>query len=80
MNNTKKYSKPQIVFESFELSTNIAAGCQHSANHYQGSCSVTIGGKPVFMAGVEGCQFTVQDEYAGMCYTIPLADNSVFAS
>lgn len=80
MNNTKKYSKPQIVFESFELSTNIAAGCQHTADHYQGTCAVTVGGVVQVFIESSVCAFTVSDGDSGMCYYIPNADNSVFAS
>lgn len=81
MNNTKKYSKPQIVFESFELSTNIAAGCTFQADHYQGSCAYNggIGGLPIFTFGAS-CSFSVEDGDGGVCYYIPNGDNNVFAS
>lgn len=82
MNNTKKYSKPQIVFESFELSTNIAAGCAYQAEHYQGTCGYTggLGGLAIFTSDAN-CQFPTEDNGStGVCYYIPNGDNTVFAS
>ena len=45
----KTYCKPQIAFESFELTSSIAAGCAIPANqNLDGQCSITIGGMDLF--------------------------------
>lgn len=85
------YSKPQIYFESFSLSQNIAAGCEVKTNTpAQGQCGVNYGPFVVFLDSV-GSQCTgdgrVQDvggdgEYGGICYHVFSNDgeNNLFNS
>ncbi len=84
----KAYSKPDIVFEDFSLSTNIAAGCECLSHATENVCAVEIpagsGTLIVFTTDVAGCAYTPPDGSDvwgdGICYHIPSADNNVFAS
>lgn len=85
----KTYSKPEILFESFTMSTNIAAGCEKIVgNPSKGSCAVnSSGGISVFDATVgAACAFTPgdmgteEDMYDGFCYHVPTEYNNLFNS
>lgn len=78
-NMKKTYSKPQLVFDSFEVAENIAA-CASDARATQGECVVYIGGMPVFTTQVTGCRFKATDGAYGICYYVPSADNALFGS
>ena len=70
----KAYSKPQIMFEDFTLSTNIAAGCGVKTNTpSQEQCGYgeEIFGNPIFVDVVSACLLTVPDGYNSICYHIP---------
>lgn len=80
----KTYVKPEVYFESFELSANIAAGCGagykgkvNSQNIH--TCGYIYNGQDVFSPNV--CFYETQDgtEY-GLCYDLPMPDNQIFAS
>ena len=75
----KTYTKPRMVFESFEVETNIAA-CASDARSTQGECMVIIGGMPVFTIDVTGCRFKASDGSYGICYYVPSADTNLFGS
>ena len=55
----KAYSKPDIVFEDFSLSTNIAAGCEERPDAFAGStvqpCGVKWGKGFIFTQSMGGC-------------------------
>ena len=81
----KAYNKPEIVFESFSMSTNIAAGCTltnvtHSSGEY--GC----GYKPdrfnyIIFTSDMGCTTTEDDgDYNGICYHVPSESSSLFTS
>lgn len=84
----KSYTKPQIVFESFVLSTNIAGDCEvktHVPNN------TTCGYKPeglnykIFIATISECaaegNMVVDDDAAnGFCYHVPIESNTLFNS
>lgn len=80
----KTYSKPDIVFESFSLSTNIAgAGCIVSAAATPGACALELDGINVFLTEVFNCHLKVKDgskEFNYLCYHVPTGDNNLFAS
>lgn len=82
----KVYRKPEISFEDFSLTTNIAAGCGFDTNlPVQNSCGVDMGGGMiVFVDGVYGCTTKVQlgddGTWNGMCYHVPIENNNVFNS
>ena len=82
----KAYSKPDIYFEDFSLSTNIAAGCERIPNN---NSDITCGvkwskGVFIFTEGVSGCNRKIVDgadgEYNGLCYHNPDANYNVFMS
>ncbi len=71
----KNYSKPEIVFESFKLSTSIAGTCATKEDPYEGA-----GGFIIFVTP-SVCDFTPQeDESSGICYQVPNEDIRMFAS
>lgn len=82
----KIYSKPQIVFDSFELSQSIAAGCEYKSNHAYGSCALDVdepgwNTTTLFVSGVGDCSTKTQDGvYNGICYHVPTDDKNVFSS
>lgn len=80
----KHYEKPQILFESFVLSTNINAGCEVPTNLPNwNECGLNFSGVVVFMQGMQGCtdiQIPEGDHFEGICYHTPTEDNNIFAS
>ena len=80
----KDYIKPQIVFECFSLSMNIAE-CDNNV----GSPTVDVcgfkdnrdpTGVPVFMDGISGCRRHEDDGYNGICYHNPSETTNLFNS
>ena len=84
----KTYSKPVIVFESFQLATSIAGGCALGTKP-----SVDVGGFQVFAD--TGCGAMPQEVFTdsndcntlpqegkddNICYDVPTADSNVFSS
>ena len=70
----KTYSKPVIVFESFQLATSIAGGCALGTKP-----SVDVGGFQVFAD--TGCGAMPQEgKDDNTCYQVPTADSNVFSS
>lgn len=80
----KSYSKPDITFESFSLSTNIAAGCEEKPVFNTDPChGVSWGKQIIFTSESLGCTSVVpegMDEYNRLCYHNPSADYNVFNS
>lgn len=84
----KTYVKPEVYFESFELSTNIAYACgKPTHTPTNGTCGVTINGiGTVFLSGIAGCKYTningedVKDGYNGICYHVPDSSQNLFNS
>ena len=77
----KAYSKPEIVFEDFSLSTNIAAGCEVFPEDNAQDCGVRIGKFYYFVEGVTGCINEVANGvHNEICYDIPNENNTVFMS
>ncbi len=76
----KTYTKPQIVFDSFELSQSIAR-CEIISNVVKEVCGWydEESGMTIFVAGV--CEWTSQDDtYAGICYHVPAEAYNLFSS
>lgn len=73
----KEYKKPELLFDSFELSVSIAAGCENILK-----APIYFGGKNIFAAAIE-CdrEPTVGEEnlYSG-CYHNPDDTQNVFTS
>ena len=80
----KVYSKPQIMFENFSLSTNIAAACEVRANTQSNfdSCGVDFSGDIVFATSTSGCKDKIDDygQYNSICYHVPSDSNNIFNS
>lgn len=82
----KAYSKPNIVFEDFSLSTSIADNCSLKTNTlHQWSCAVQFGSMKVFTVSVVGCTESGciavnSDEFNGLCYHVPTNGRNVFMS
>lgn len=78
----RMYDKPQIVFDSFELSQSIAAGCELFSNIAWQQCPVDVGGSfGTIFTLEEICNRTPDDnEYKEICYDVPFEENMVFSS
>ena len=82
----KTYEKPQILFEDFTLTTNIAAGCETKTNtpHWN-ECAYTVpwghGVADLFLSTINACTTHEADgEYDGFCYQTPTEANNLFNS
>ena len=80
----KHYSKPEILFEDFSLSTSITVGCEiQTKTPSQNQCGFFFEGVGnVFMSGISGCNdFPVDNgDFNGICYHVPNEDNNLFNS
>ena len=79
----KTYTKPQICFESFAMSTNIAGSCELDTPQPSTtqSCGYPIQGTVVFVEGIAACKHKAQDGlYNGFCYHVPTEYNNLFNS
>lgn len=82
----KVYSAPDILFESFALSTNIAGDCEppYVTTASKGSCGVPgTGGVMLFTVGLGNCNAPGYNEYVtndGFCYHNPTDDKNLFNS
>ena len=83
----KVYTKPEIIFENFALSSNIAGGCEVRTNTpSQGNCAYIVNAGPVtfniFLSDMQGiCTTTEADgDYNGICYHVPTETNNLFNS
>lgn len=76
----KAYVKPEIYFESFELSANIATGCSTIIDHAQDTCGVVTPGIPgaAFTTTISGCTWTGDGEK--VCYHVPTESAKLFSS
>ena len=70
----KNYSAPDIAFESFALSVNIAS-CDVPAVYGEGQCGYQFApGIIIFVDTEQGCGTLTEDgskEYNGICYDVP---------
>ena len=80
----KPYVKPEVYFENFELSANIAAGCgagykDRVTSHDIHSCGYIYNNGVIF--NTAACSYQTEDgtEFS-LCYNIPFADNKICAS
>lgn len=85
----KLYSKPEIMFEDFTLSENIAGNCESIVgNPTKGTCAVLgTGGIAIFDGNVGAvCVFKPEDldgepdMYDKFCYHVPTEYNNLFNS
>ena len=80
-NMKKQYVKPELYFESFELSTSIAT-CDVISNHINNACPVTDKelGVTYFADKQTGCYYTPGPNDKEVCYQPPAPGSVVFSS
>ena len=79
----KPYSEPDILFESFTLSTNIAAGCEEKPYNNTDACGVLWDRNTIFHSKENGCAREIVDgdgTYNKLCYHNPYESYNVFYS
>ena len=82
----KQYTKPEIMFEDFSLTENIASGCEIIVpTPNSGKCGYAYeggNGATMFTTTVTGCEdIQVDDDEAnGFCYHDPISSNNLFNS
>ena len=85
----KVYEKPLIMFENFEMSTNIAGDCEGIVgNATKGTCAVIGTGNIAMFDGTVGkaCEYKpedlggAEDQWDGFCYHVPTEYNNLFNS
>lgn len=72
----KAYVKPEVYFENFQLSANIAAGCGERLNHTMEVCQ-PVPGVQLFTTA-SNCAMTPDD--AGLCYQTSTDERRLFTS
>ncbi len=80
----KSYVKPQVYFENFQLSTNIAGECGTDRNYFgnhssSGTCTWSDGYTTIFTSTNTGCHYT-PDEAGHMCYDVAPSPERIFGS
>ena len=79
----KTYVRPEVYFESFELSASIAAGCGTGFNHDNtnfsnpDSCQYFFGTEKVFL-NIGPCTLTNNKDK--FCYNVPTDNQAIFSS
>lgn len=81
----KRYTAPEILFEDFSISTNIAAGCEEKSNlPSYNSCGLKWGKKTLFTDELAVCttKFSAVEDspFDGLCYHNPNSDYNLFNS
>lgn len=82
----RAYESPEILFEDFSMSVNIAGNCDViiDGSHY-GKCGLSFGRKTYFVDGITGCTSKVEDgdtvgSYDQVCYHVPIDTKDLFNS
>ena len=77
----KRYEKPQIVFEDFAMTTNIAGDCEFTTtNPTRGSCGYPTRNGIVFITELTGCKHHRPDTNDALCYHVPIDTHTIFNS
>lgn len=81
----KTYTKPEILFEGFSMSTNIAGDCEGEpvGNPTRGSCGILLNdGNTIFVDITTGCTIGMGKNYVhdGLCYHTPVDSANLFNS
>lgn len=76
----KQYKKPDILFDSFELSQSIAAACAYISNQERTICPVDIGGSMSLFSELGVCTLTPPAGDNTVCYDVPSLDSKIFGS
>lgn len=82
----KAYSKPELYYERYELSSNIAGNCatglpvgEIGPANYQ-SCTVNVGVGKLFLDTAIGCDTEPSEKEIGFCYEVYTATNMLWSS
>ena len=75
----KPYSKPELVYENFELSQSIAAGCTYISHFNKMMCSVPIS-ETVSIFASKACSTRPGPGDTSICYDVPSGEVNVFSS
>lgn len=80
----RAYSKPDVFFEDFAMSTNIAAGCEEFPHGFADGCGVLWGHAIIFTDDMTGtCLSPTEEgaeEFNKLCYHNPDGGYNVFMS
>lgn len=76
----KTYVRPEVYFESFELSANIAAGCEAISNSAQNMCEIFDKELGVSVFAKDVCVYNAPGSGNEPCYDVPQANYNVFTS
>jgi hypothetical protein len=79
----REYTKPDILFESFSLSTSIAGSCEVKTSlPTNGGCSLEYGPITIFVDNTTGCVRKFPDGIGpnGLCYYNPSENYNLFKS
>ena len=76
----KRYVKPQMLIDSFEMSESIAAGCELISNMAERICPVEIKEIGLIYISDLTCDWTPPGGEDSICYHAPEDDNNVFGS
>ena len=85
----KNYNKPQLIYESFELSQSIASDCTYISNASKGVCGIVIDDGSFFgreitiytKGVITTCTTTpTPGKYDDLCYDVPEDNKNVFSS
>lgn len=76
----KVYTKPEIFFDSFELSQSIAAGCELISNHAVNVCKIYDNELGLVYLTQDSCADTPPGDDDGLCYDVPVLDWGVYSS
>jgi hypothetical protein len=79
----KTYEKPEVYFESFELSTSIATGCEYKTNHAMNICTYDLGSLGnVFVDSTTNCNDIKAQggKWQNICYHLPSDQSNLFTS
>lgn len=77
----KAYVKPELYFEDFELSENMATGCGTiTKQQAEGVCGFDDGVEVIFLSTITGCVHTEEDGTGKICYHVPNANEKLFTS
>ena len=77
----KIYNKPNIFFEDFRLSSNIAGNCNIKTNTQddENTCGGYDDNGTILFASLKSCEYTQYQDF-GLCYHVPTGSSSVFVS
>lgn len=88
----RKYTKPSLVMERFEMTQSIAAGCSAASSSTVGDpniwsktdCGWAVGSDVIWDMDVTGskCNFDwdLDADFSGICYNNPNGGQSIFGS